>query len=49
MSRKGDLVRGKAEVELLDGNFGLLNKYNDHVERECEDMKAMIKTFRVKV
>lgn len=33
----------------MDGYVGLLNKYNYRLERECEDIKATIKTVRMTV
>lgn len=39
----------KAEVVRSDGHSGLLTKFNDRIERECEDMKDTIKTLRMTV
>lgn len=38
VSINGDLGRENAELLLLNGHIGLLNKYNGRVERECDDM-----------
>lgn len=49
VSMKRYLLRAKAEVVHLNGHLWLLNKFNDRLERECENMKARIHTFRMKV
>lgn len=44
---KACLDHAKTEVVLSHGNFGLLNKFNDLLERKTEYMKATMKTLRM--
>lgn len=44
----GDIGPGKAKEICLEAHFGLLKKYNDLLERDCDDMKATIKNLGMK-
>ena len=45
---KGELGRAKSELVRLDAHVALLNKCNDRLERECEELKATVTTLRMK-
>lgn len=45
VSTERDIGLTKAETVRLDDHVGFLNKYNDLLGRDCEDMKATIKTL----
>jgi len=48
VSVKGELGRAKSELVRLDAHVALLNKCNDRLERECEELKATVATLRLK-